>query len=114
LEHNNPDTSDGGSTNSQLGQETNTSVIGPLSPTVSGLKLFFKAVIDGRPWKYDPMALHMPWSEPGYQLEEHGGQTGQLCFALMWDNGEVKPNPPYYRAMKMTKKALEAKGHKGE
>lgn len=60
------------------------------------------------------MALRMPWNESMYQLEEHGAGEGPLCFALMWENGEVKPNPPYWRAMEMTKKALLAAGHQGE
>ncbi|GAA5881154.1 hypothetical protein JCM1840_001623 [Sporobolomyces johnsonii] len=102
----------GGSSNSLEGFEAVPSVLGPLSTSLDGLKTFFKAVIDAEPWRADPLALHMPWNESAYQLVEHGGGKEPLCFGLMWDNGEVKPNPPYYRAMEMLKKALLAKGHK--
>ena len=59
------------------------------------------------------MAPRMPWNEKLYQLEGLGGGEEPLCFGFMWDNGEVKPNPPYYRAMEMAKSALEKAGHKG-
>lgn len=53
----------------------------------------------------------MPWSEEAYQLRDHGGKGAKLCFAIMWDDGVVKPMPPYKRALEMTKKALLAAGH---
>lgn len=53
----------------------------------------------------------MPWSEEAYQLRDHGGKGAKLCFAIMWDDGVVKPMPPYRRALGMTKKALLAAGH---
>ncbi|BGP12260.1 hypothetical protein JCM10213_000046 [Rhodosporidiobolus nylandii] len=102
----------GGASNSQEGQETVPSVLGPMSSSLSGLKLFFKAVLDAQPWKADPLALHMPFSESAYSLAEHGGEGGQLCFGLLEDNGIVRPDAPYARAMKEMKEALEAKGHK--
>ena len=68
--------------------------------------------MDAKPWDRDPLALRKPWSEREYALEEHGGGVG-MCFAVMWDNGVVKPHPPLYRAMKIVREALEAAGHKG-
>lgn len=108
------DAVDAGAPNSQEGQEATASVLGPLSPSVGGLKLFFKSVLDAKPWNADPLALRMPWNESMYQLEEHGSGKEPLCFALMWENGQVRPDPPYWRAMEMTKKALLAAGHKGK
>ena len=36
-----------------------------------------------------------------------------MCFAVMWDNGVVRPHPPLVRAMEIAKRALEAAGHEG-
>jgi len=56
--------------------------------------------------------LRKPWSEREYSLEGRGGRGARLCFAMMRDNGIVKPFPPLQRAMQITKEALEADGHK--
>ena len=86
------------------------SVLGPLSLTIDGLKLFYKSVLDGQPWKLDPTCLRMPWNQGMYELADHA--AGQkLCFGFQWHNGHVKPNPPYYRAMKLVRDALVAQGH---
>lgn len=52
----------------------------------------------------------MPWSEDAYALRDHG-RGGKLCFAIMWDDGVVRPLPPCMRAMRETKEALEKAGH---
>lgn len=98
--------------NAQEGQESISSVLGPMTNSLSAVKRFTKAVIDAKPWKRDPLVVRKPWNESEYALEEHGGGVG-MCFAVMWDNGFVKPHPPLVRAMQMVKEALEAAGHKG-
>lgn len=85
-----------------------------MSKSLSAVKIFTKAIIDSKPWEKDPLAIRKEWSEKEYQLSEHGGRGANLCFAIMWDNGVVKPHPPLIRAMQMTKDALEVAGHKGE
>lgn len=74
-----------------------------------------EAVIGAKPWNVDPLVVRKPWDLDEYGLAEHGGDLleNKLCFAVMWDNGVVKPHPPLVRAMKMTKAALEAMGHRG-
>nr|GAT60173.1 general amidase [Mycena chlorophos] len=99
-----------GAMNALEGQESINSVLGPMTNSISGVKIFTKAILDKQPWRRDPLVLRKPWSESEYQLEAHGGGK-QLCFAIMWDNGVVKPHPPLHRAMQMTKRALEAAGH---
>ena len=94
------------------GQESISSVLGPLASTLSGVRAFTKAVIDARPWRKDPLAVRKEWSWREYALAEHG-EGGRMCFAIMWDNGVVRPHPPVRRAMELTKKALEAAGHVG-
>jgi len=84
-----------------------------MANSLSGLKTFVTAVLGVRPWNLDPMVIRKPWSEEEWNLSEHGGIGAQLCFAIMWDNGVVKPHPPCIRAMEMVKSALERSGHKG-
>jgi amidase len=94
------------------GFEAINSVLGPMTTSISALKLFVKAVLAGQPWRYDPNASHIPWREGQYELEEHNGGE-QLCFGIMWSDGQVKPTPPILRGLKIMKEKLEAQGHKG-
>jgi amidase len=101
-----------GARNSLEGQESIPSVLGPISSSLSGVKHFFKAVLDSAPWNLDPMALRLPWNEGVYQLNKHNrGQN--LVFGLLWDDGFIKPHPPVLRAMSEVRDALIASGHKG-
>ena len=84
-----------------------------MSNSLSGIKNFMMAVIAEKPWRLDPGVVRKPWSMDEWNLCEHGGVGAQLCFAIMWDNGVVRPHPPLVRAMKMVKASLEATGHKG-
>ncbi|THH27944.1 hypothetical protein EUX98_g6243 [Antrodiella citrinella] len=97
--------------NSQEGQESILSVLGPMANSLSAVKQFTKAVLDAKPWDRDPLVVRKPWSEREYALEYHNGGVA-MCFAIMWDNGVVKPHPPLVRALKVVKAALEAAGHK--
>jgi len=101
-----------GTSNAMQGFEGIQSVLGPLSVSVDGLKTFFKAIVDAQPWRYDPLALYMPWNEEAYQLAEHGGGRS-LCFGFNRNNGVVKPDPPYLRALDTLEAALVAQGHTG-
>lgn len=102
-----------GALNSQDGQASIPSVLGPMANSVSALRAFTRAILDAKPWDRDPLVVRKPWSENSYALEDHGWRGGRLCFAIMWDNGVIKPTPPIIRAMRITKKALEDAGHKG-
>ncbi|KAG6808488.1 hypothetical protein H0H92_003982 [Tricholoma furcatifolium] len=100
-----------GAVNALEGQESISSVLGPMANSMSGVKLFTKAMIAAKPWTRDPLVIRKEWSEAEYRLDGHGGGRN-LCFAMMWDNGVVRPHPPLQRAMNITKAALEAAGHK--
>ncbi|KAI0735818.1 general amidase [Earliella scabrosa] len=97
--------------NAQEGQESISSVLGPMANSLEGVRVFTKAVVDARPWRKDPLCVRKEWSEREYALGDHGGRGGRMCFAVMWDNGVVKPHPPLVRAMAIAKRALEAAGH---
>ncbi|WRT64467.1 uncharacterized protein IL334_001399 [Kwoniella shivajii] len=96
--------------NSSEGQEMVRSVLGPITASIDGLKTFYKAVLDAKPWEHDPWTPRMPWSESAYALADHGNGD-KLCFAIMWDDGVAKPCPPYVRALQQAKDALIAAGH---
>lgn len=46
-----------------LGEEHIVPVVGPLSTSLQGIKIFMKALIDQKPWLYDPMLVPMPWKD---------------------------------------------------
>ena len=91
-----------------MGQESISSVLGPMSTSISALKLFTKAIIDARPWDHDPLAIRKAWSDEEYRLVEHGGGKA-LCFAILWDNNVVKLHPPLIRAMNIVKMCWRGK-----
>jgi amidase len=94
------------------GQDSILSVLGPLSNSLSGIKLFMQTVSSYQPWLRDPLARRTPWNAEAYALSEHGGGK-ELCFAVLWNDQQVLPHPPVIRALEMTKAALIAAGHKG-
>jgi amidase len=100
--------------NSMEGQDSIPSVLGPFSNSLGGVKAFLRAVIDGRPWVKDPLAIRKAWDEEAYQLSEHGGSGAKLCFAILWDDEKTKPHPPILRGLRIAKMALIAAGHKGK
>ncbi|CAD6896555.1 unnamed protein product [Tilletia controversa] len=115
----------GGSVNSMEGQESITSVIGPLSPSFEGCLAFMRGIPAGRPWTLDPAAMPMAFDEDLFELskldcksstldaQQAPKNTGKthLCFGIMWDNGIISPHPPITRALKEAKLKLENAGH---
>ena len=97
-----------------VGQEVVNSILGPITTSLDGLKLFYQAILSAKPWDYDPWTPRMPWSDDLYHLSEHGGEGGKLTFGIMWDDGVVMPVPGYKRALDEVKAALIAAGHEGE
>ncbi|KAF7307128.1 Amidase domain-containing protein [Mycena indigotica] len=100
-----------GAANSLEGQDSVNSVFGPLSQSLDGLTTVVKTVLGKQPWLRDAHVIRKQWSEEEYALSDHGGKGGKLCFAIMWDDGITKPDPPIRRGLELTKKALLAAGH---
>lgn len=101
-----------GIVNSLDGQDSIPTAIGPLTTSLSGATTLIRSVLSLEPWRYSPGTVPKPWSQDDYLLTNHNGGK-QLCFGIMWDEGSVKPHPPVLRALSLTKKALEAAGHRG-
>jgi amidase len=106
-----------GAANSMDGQNAILSVIGPLATTARSLRLLFKAVLSQEPWFHDPLVLEVPWREDierevGALVKQSAADASKLAFAVMHDDGIVKPHPPIARAMKTVEETLKKLGHR--
>jgi len=72
-------------------------VIGPMSTSLEGIKLFMKTVIDAKPWLDEPALIPICWNS------DFSGYTNRpLKIAVMWNDGVVTPHPPIERALHET------------
>ncbi|KAK0122254.1 hypothetical protein ONS95_010505 [Cadophora gregata] len=69
-------------------------VIGPMSATLEGIKLFMQVVIDSQPWLLEPALIPIPWNSSVRMF-----QTQPLKIGVMWHDGVITPHPPITRAM---------------
>src|SRR5947207_6255743 len=88
-----------GITATMLGQEHIVPVVGPLSTSFNGCKIFAKTVIDQRPWLKEPSLLPFLWRENASFLTGSDGKK-QLRVTVLWDNGVVEPHSPVMRALR--------------
>ncbi|KAI9063035.1 general amidase [Trametes sanguinea] len=100
-----------GIVNSLDGQDSIPTAIGPLTISLSGVTAFIRGILEMEPWRFCPNTVPKPWVQDEYLLKNRD-EGKKLCFGIMWDEGSVRPQPPVLRALGMTKKALEAAGHK--
>ncbi|KAI4214277.1 MAG: hypothetical protein L6R36_009433, partial [Xanthoria steineri] len=70
-------------------------VIGPLSTSLGGLKLFMETVLLAQPWLQGPALLPIPWNS-----SYHISSQRPLKIAIMLNDGIAQPNPPITRALK--------------
>lgn len=103
-----------GAANSGDGQNTVLSVVGPLSPSARGLILLFKTVLGAMPWLGDPGVLEIPWREEIVEETRKlvQGKPEGLAFGIFYDDGQVKPQPPVERAMRIAAETIKRLGHK--
>lgn len=85
-----------------LGEEQVVPVVGPLSASLEGIKLFMKTLIDQKPWLYEPSLVPMPWKNASTPSLLRKGQQGRtkLRVGVLADDGIVKPHPPISRGIK--------------
>jgi len=81
-----------------LAQEHVIPVIGPLSTSLEGVRMFMETIIAGKPWLRQSNLLPIPWKDEE-DLKALEGKT-TLKVAILWDDGVVKPHPPVLRALK--------------
>ncbi|CAF2517053.1 unnamed protein product [Rotaria sp. Silwood2] len=65
------------------GQESIPSVCGPIAHCAGDLVYFMQAILEQKPWKYDPKLIDIPWRETRY-LE---GKTGMKVFGVVIADG---------------------------
>ncbi|KAK1814151.1 hypothetical protein LTR12_011429 [Friedmanniomyces endolithicus] len=91
----------GGWSATMLGSEHIVPVIGPLSTSLDGVKVFMKTLIDQQPWLYEPSLVAMPWKDTSTTSLLREGSDGKrkLRVGILADDGVVKPHPPILRGM---------------
>lgn len=99
----------GNMANSMEGQETVHSVVGPITHSVSDMRLFVKSVLAEEPWKYDSKVAFMPWrqdQEDAVKAKKH------LTLGFFNCDGVVMPHPPILRGVEQVVSTLKENGHK--
>jgi amidase len=76
---------------------------GPLAHSARDMELFFRAVLEQRPWKRDPDVVPSPWSS----MTSLNG-TGRLRIGIVRRDGVIDPHPPIARLMDEVKSKLRA------
>ncbi len=86
------------------GLESVHSVNGPLCASLESLEFYMKTLANGDPSQYDPGVAYRPWQQI---------VLPSVCsFAVLMDDGHIKPTPPITRGLKMVTEALIKHGHK--
>jgi amidase len=92
---------------SMNGQESVSSVIGPMTRSLSNIRLFLQSTLATKPWLVDPKVHNIPWREDLFEE----GQMNKLCFGVIQFDQLVHLTPPVQRAIKMSINALQIAGH---
>lgn len=104
-----------GAANTMDGQNTNVSVVGPISTSVGGLRLAMKGILSQEPWFHDPLVHELPWRDEHVKLVQNlvraaEGQ-GRLVFGLLKNDGVCTPTPPVRRAIDIVTHTVQKLGH---
>jgi Asp-tRNA(Asn)/Glu-tRNA(Gln) amidotransferase A subunit family amidase len=71
--------------------------LGPISPTLGGVELFMKTIIESKPWLKDSMMLPLPWGDHEKHIHL---ENKKLTVGVMWTDEVVTPAPAVTRALK--------------
>lgn len=82
--------------------------VGPIAQSARDIELFCRVMLQYEAWLLESAVFEIPW-----RTEIVRGETlpKKLCYAMLWDDGVVRPHPPLIREMRRVKRALEAAGH---
>lgn len=81
-------------------------VLGPLAHCAEDINLFMNSIISQKPWNYDATVIPLPWrSVPEPKIKD-------LCVAICYDDGVVKPTTPILRGLKYAHDKLVSAGVK--
>lgn len=93
-----------------MGQSSILCVAGPMSRSLSGINIFYKAVISAPAAHYDANVLSFEYRE---DHRENARKAERQSFGIIRSDGGRTPHPPIQRAMDMVVEALTAAGHEG-
>ena len=82
-------------------------VLGPLSTSLEGIKLFMRTVTAAQPWRMDSSLLPLPWRDGESHLKHTDGRK-RLRVGILRSDGVVKPQPPITRAINEVVSKLKA------
>lgn len=85
------------------GLESVLSVNGPLCRSLESAEWYLQNILDSNPSSVDPKCAYKPWKP--VDLPDH------LVFAILVDDGYVRPTPPIRRGIEHLKKLVEEAGH---
>lgn len=77
------------------GQDHVVPVVGPLSTSIGGIKLFMQTVLAAKPWLTEPSLIPIPWRVSDTILPAQR----RLRIGVMLNDGVVTPHPPVTRAL---------------
>lgn len=84
-----------------LGAEHIVAVIGPLSTSLEGCKIFMRTLLEQQPWLIDPSLVQLPWKDSSHKTLLRTDSTGRrkLRVGVLADDGIVRPHPPILRGI---------------
>lgn len=90
--------------------------LGILSQSIDGLAISFKAILESKPWLYDPEVAEIPWRQDKFnsiisRTCSPGLQNGRLTFGILSSDDFVEPHPTIGQAIAIVKKALQHCGY---
>ncbi|KAK4694244.1 amidase, partial [Lecanoromycetidae sp. Uapishka_2] len=80
------------------GEEQVVPVLGPLSTSLEGVKMFMKTVIVAKPWLTEPSLIPIPWRDQESHVFSVSGME-KLKVGVLWHDKVVRPHPPVLRAL---------------
>ena len=82
---------------------------GPLATTMGDLQMFFKSVLDAKPWVHDAQTTAMPFQQPAAAAAASTAKP--LRIGLMPEDPKIPLHPPVRRALDNAVAALKKAGH---
>ena len=99
------------------GQEGVKACYSPMTRSLDSLSYFLKAVIDQKPWDYDPSCDPIPWRNITLPkvlkigVLRDDGELPLLSLLTQLISGVVRPSPACSRALELALSALSQAGH---
>ncbi|KAI9765220.1 MAG: hypothetical protein M1840_007712 [Geoglossum simile] len=92
-----------GWSSTMAGADSIVTVIGPLSASLTGIKLFMQTIVASKPWLSEPALIPLPWNST-FRIP----QDKPLKIAILWHDNVVMPHPPITRALRTIVSKLKA------